>query len=754
MATSRWETMRHFRHDITEYLLDPAAEPTEFRTHLWRLPMREEIAVEYLGVTPEEHAVLYTSGGVGNATLPLHFGFRQGSDDWVDIVLHLPVFLERTCLGYCEFLDLMASGFVEFTVRHRRERQLPECEPCCLDEFFIVFQVPNDPLVALKRLNAFIRLWRRLNAAGHEVSFEELADIAEVLTMFNGSTVSSDFLRQLAAVLMLRDTFGLPSIDGEPVLGSASGASGASGAERLHLLSFWVNGASRFEWVVEQLLLAIQKYTMNEWGCDCRPPEFLRLLRENLDTLSMISGFDPDTAAETWFAAPTHTLRFAEVLAKIYASDFTVGEILFLFTVEPQLQGDEPFPAQTDNEARDFPFGLPDDEDLYSLYALRKALMAAEPGEGGDLTWTAMGGILHDRFNMPLPPESDRWPALGRKFFPGILEAEGTPVPAAERRYEVALPANATSADMWNTGGGPFSYDAAAGTLSVAVGFTDDAVLAKLARIRQLSPAEQTAVMALYHAPRTDLAFFSFLFENPVDADAALIQEPDERARWTYFQAAVAAHRSRADVIDAHLATLTERVTGYGKEDGAATSGLLLRQLWATENFGQMSWEDDSGVAPDVTWEPQPRGGAYHALSRVTGTGLLAQYRGGNGLLRWREVRGGLDAFGTPENDVNAPLPTLVPSMTTTLSQDLLQFIAIRNGFAIGITDGATIGGAEPYTLRWSGLVLIETSGKVRLRGGRAHGRQRETRLRSPATHPPLARSPAARSEVVGPAGA
>ena len=706
LGSSRFATMRAFRRHITEYLLDPGSEPATFRTHLWRYPVRRALAIEFVGITPEEHATLFSPGGVGPATLPLHYGFPQGAADWIDIVTHLPVFLERTCLRYCEFLELRASGFVEIGVRHRRERALPECEPCCLDEFFLVFA---DPAAALKQLNAFIRLWRRLNAAGHTVTFADLADIAEVLAMFNGTTANPDFIRQLAALLMLRADFGLPSNDGsEP-------GPGDTGADRMHLLAFWEPGAGHFGWATDQLLHAIQRYAIACYGCDCRPPEFLKLLANNLDPLSRLAGLDPDAAADTWHALPSHTLRFAEVLAKIYASDFQVGELLFLFTTDPQLQGGDPFPLQTANEAHDLPFALPDDEDESSLFALRQRLMALEPGDGAELTWDAIGAALN-AFGMPLPPDSDRWPEFGAHFFPGVLAAEGTPVAPAERRYEVPLAG--TSTDMWNTGGGPFQHDPVAGTLWLELGFSDADVIAKLARIRQLSGAERDAVSTLYHAPRADLAFFSFLFDSQLEAEANLIEEPDEAARWRWFQRAVARFLARCDAITQHLADHLARVTGRTKADGRETAMLLLRHLWASENFAQTPWEDDSGTAPQVTWGPQPNGGAFHALLGVVGTGMLAEYRSTGGLLRFREVRGGMTAFGMSENAANAPVPTVIPAMNATFTAEQLHYAAIRNGFALANDDGEHLGGAEPFLLTWAGQILIEEAGSYGFAAG------------------------------------
>ena len=48
--------MRTFRRCITEFVLDPAHEPAGFQSWLWRYPVRIDIAIEYLGITPEEYA--------------------------------------------------------------------------------------------------------------------------------------------------------------------------------------------------------------------------------------------------------------------------------------------------------------------------------------------------------------------------------------------------------------------------------------------------------------------------------------------------------------------------------------------------------------------------------------------------------------------------------------------------------------------------------------------------------------------------
>src|SRR4029077_19700629 len=48
----RFEVMRTFRKCITEFVLDPNNPPAGFKSYLWRYPVRIDIAIEYLGITP------------------------------------------------------------------------------------------------------------------------------------------------------------------------------------------------------------------------------------------------------------------------------------------------------------------------------------------------------------------------------------------------------------------------------------------------------------------------------------------------------------------------------------------------------------------------------------------------------------------------------------------------------------------------------------------------------------------------------
>ncbi len=119
LETSRYAVMRSFRKDITEFVLDPspADEPAGFQRHLWRYPVRIEIAREYLGITPEEYDLLFTQDIATTGTqsesnqllLWQVYGYPSqlvGDTNWVERVIQVPEFLKRTCLTYCEFLEL------------------------------------------------------------------------------------------------------------------------------------------------------------------------------------------------------------------------------------------------------------------------------------------------------------------------------------------------------------------------------------------------------------------------------------------------------------------------------------------------------------------------------------------------------------------------------------------------------------------------------------------------------------------------
>ena len=433
--TCRFETMRTFRRCITEFVLDPLNEPAEFQSHLWRYPVRIDTGIEYLGISPEVYSMVFdgpapqscgpredtTPRGAGGQVPPwVLYGLAETTQDasWTEIAVRLPEFLKRNCLTYCEFIELWKTGFVPFRNGADRERGLfPECEPCCLGDYWLQFPDAEGAAESgLYKLAIFIRLWCILkHHCGGHYSFAQLEDIAEVLELFIGNSVNPEFIRQLAAFQMLRDHFRMPLVNPTVDL-----APNATGADRTHLLALWVLGAAEWAWAVKELIRRIAFYATCHHKCERRSPEFEKLIVSNLDPLSKLAGFDPAVAANSWHALPTHTVRFAEVLAKIYASNFSIGQILYLFTAAGHLDGDEPFCLQEQNEALDLPLDFPDDAGRHSLWQLRRTLLEIHvcEEEAREWTWHRIAASLEHEFGYD--PAEIR--TLGEHFFPGILE--------------------------------------------------------------------------------------------------------------------------------------------------------------------------------------------------------------------------------------------------------------------------------------------------------------------------------------------
>jgi hypothetical protein len=146
------------RRLLTELAFDPVNQPTNFQSHLWRYPVRLDIAIEYLGLSAQEFAVLF--GGImpgpcsadamrppvgaaeaSEVVNPLAAGviecLRQNARN--PSRLGLPEFLKCACLTYCEFFEAWQSGFVTFFNGAARDGKFPECEPCCLDDLWLDF---------------------------------------------------------------------------------------------------------------------------------------------------------------------------------------------------------------------------------------------------------------------------------------------------------------------------------------------------------------------------------------------------------------------------------------------------------------------------------------------------------------------------------------------------------------------------------------------------------------------------------------
>lgn len=737
LRTSRFAAMRRFRKEITEFVLDPAQEPDGFAAHQWRFPVRFDIALEYLGVAPDEYDLLYRQDipdepDGDEPGLYQVYGFAAptvNGTPWNEIVLGVAEFLRRTGLTYPEFLELRRSGFVPFARAGSYGEEgdenggFPACEPCCLDGLSFTFTDKcdmDDPTAALRRLAVFVRLWRTLrHLPGPRITFAALAELATALHLYRDKAINPDFLRQLAALLILL----------------------AELHPRQHhdikLLPLWATPVPPdWQHTVAVLLNAVEDHAVARHRCGRRGPEFAKVIADNLDRLSVLAGFDPATPSDTWFARPTHTLRFVEVLGKIYASDFTVGEILFLFTAGDHLDNDDPFPLPSANESLDDPLALPDPDGddgagEHSLWALRQALLAVEIDEA-DLEhwdWPRIAATLRHEFGYPAATTGpDPLLALGRHFFPDALRRHGHSHDRREERFVTPLAIGDTSPHMWiGPPEGPFGYDEGAQQLWTRLPLRDSSVIKRLSELRPLGEAEQVAVRNLYFAPRAALAPFAALFENFDRAVDRLVQERGERERFAFFRREFALFHRRCELIAEHLAAHVRAVTGtpepaHDRPQAHTRAWRVLRALLADENLATTPWEDDSGRPPATTWGPRPSGGAFGALLGLTGTGRLGEFHTSTehheGEPVWRENRGPLSAFGQVRNEHNAPVPTVIPALDLELGPAQLRHVGLRNGFAFRDTDGEPLGGAQPFTVRWTGMLLVDHRGAYRFHAG------------------------------------
>ena len=322
-----------------------------------------------------------TEQSAGGLVLWEMYGFpaaRVGNVSWLTTVTLVPVFLQRTGLTYCELVELQGSGYLPFTVTTAASSHdatqaggsLPGCEPCCLEDLRLVLPGSTDEndqgqLADLYRLIVFIRLWRRLRErAWCELTFAELAQVSTALGLFGSepteTAVNPDFLRQLAALLMLRDDFG---------------------TDPAGLLALWaVPPAAGWAQAVQLLLHGVGRHARSRWSCAERGPSSPR---SSPRTSIRCPGWPGSTRTpRRHLACAAHPYAaFRRGARQDLRLRLHRGEILFLFSTLDHLDGDDPFPLRTRTSPPTTRWAAqadPAGDGPHSLWSLRRELLAVE----------------------------------------------------------------------------------------------------------------------------------------------------------------------------------------------------------------------------------------------------------------------------------------------------------------------------------------------------------------------------------------
>ncbi|KAB5542517.1 insecticidal toxin complex protein [Coniochaeta sp. 2T2.1] len=730
LGSSRFETMRTFQKNITELPQDASLEPEAFQKSLWRFPVRHDIALEYLCISSEEAALVF-GGQMSTQTALEILGFRNRERlPSADNVTSVSWFLKATGITYCEFLELHDSGIVPFNYSGEEGEGFPDCLPCCPGTLRMSFD-SEAVFGEVMKLAIFISLWRKLKGQCQKcLPMATLADICAVFGLFNESNVNADFPTQLSSLLMLKDIWNLPWTNPKDHTVSTHPD------RRTPLLALWSGAGEttrQYRWAVEALLHGVERHSMATYQCPKRSASWRKIIAENLESLASLAGFG--TAPYAWNSKPTCTIRFAEVLSKLHASNFTVGEVLYLFTTKDHLRGDDPYPATEADESLDDPLNVPEDDEAHGLWALRHKLLRVDvcEEEASRWTWARIETALHELgYTRQHNQFGDIMTYFGERFFPEILEQEGRGVPRESRRFEVDIDSQQTSPQVWAAAGdcSPFHletpYDERPGVLWVKLPLRDDDVLRALRDMRQLNYAEREAVQTLFLEPRAAVVPFAQIFANFDRATEYMVQEPCVHKRFAFFQCEFAGFVKRCRVIAHHVHDTVSAVAKIDRAEcscattgeececaGAKVAWQILKRLIADENRANNPWEnpDDSGGAPQA-FDFQPFvGSAFAALLGLTGTGLLGEYQGLESGASWVETRGGMSGWGGPRNYWNSPVATVIPSIGLTATPEQSLLASFKNGFAFNQESGHVISGGEPFTVSWTGVLLIECNG-------------------------------------------
>jgi hypothetical protein len=186
----------------------------------------------------------------------------------------------------------------------------------------------------LATVDAFVAWWAEQARQDH--SFLALKQICDVLGLYADlpgglAEINPDFVRQLAAMQMLRDDYALCLTDALPLwLPQAGGADQA---------------------VTVQAKSDLAAVIQERADCLRKAPKLFPLRAEHFGQIADLTSLRADPGPDNFppFVKPTHTLRFVESCFKVAHSEFSVGELAFLYLNRHDVPfEDDPFHVETD----------------------------------------------------------------------------------------------------------------------------------------------------------------------------------------------------------------------------------------------------------------------------------------------------------------------------------------------------------------------------------------------------------------------
>lgn len=705
LGTNRYELGRKWNSKVHSFAPNPTLVPEGFATKALRYPVTLASAADYLNIPQTTYELFFAQPfSPANVRIPR----------WSSEGMQLDKALEILCLDCCTLSTLANNPWLKLVVQKTEDNgvvPLTSCTDCELHLYKLDFKTSTEekPLY-FWRLYLLAKLFNL--AQDHLQCINDISDllaIAQAANWFphNDGSIDPHFILQLVSLDQMCSVFGV-CIHWEN-----------DANEHLSLTSLLNRSdehyAAAVEHFVDRLVTCCELELAEE---DCCPPTFRKLLSEHIIVLAELFGFCEDSdAVLRWDAQFTNIIRFAEQLQRLCSSNFTMGQLEYMFTSNAQRLGDDPLPQQTANEAREHPFDLADNDPDFNLAALREKLLAVtvDDEEADAFSWLDLDVFVRTELGYEATGNDDILLQFGKFFFGDHLSNVGYTVTTADRQFRASLPASTTALGVWNSGdpSAPFRYDSATEELFVQLPLSAAAVETKLQSIRQLNSSEQAAVRNCWFGPQVWLNTFLGFFDDFTTTRQLLLETPVEAERWKIFAQGVMLYRKRSQIIATHLTeqlrphfptlTLDERLTAK-----------VLAKLPAFDNPVDAPWENDNGDLPAHQWTLPWQAGALTALQGLIGTGLLTEYfRLDKPTVRlFREVRSELASNNIDSN----PLAGIISTQNDTISTP--GHLQVRNGYVFAGPNTEALGNAYGYRVKLSGILYVTESGKYSFRAG------------------------------------